>query len=86
MTVTVQEVMDAGIFPIATDEDVMWVQAGLDWLDVYTTLPISKLTLDILPPGAKLFLQQYRDLMQRHGIASEREYRGSVTELYRRQH
>lgn len=34
MTVTVQEVMDAGIFPMATDEDVMWVQAGLDWLDV----------------------------------------------------
>lgn len=66
---TAEQLVSAGIFPEADAQDCLWVESGLAWLKVHTTLPT--LSLEELPAGAKLFLQQYCDVMQRGGVASE---------------
>ncbi len=66
---TAEQLVSAGIFPEADAQDCLWVESGLAWLKVHTTLPT--LPLEELPAGAKLFLQQYSDVMQRGGVISE---------------
>lgn len=68
---TVEQLVQAGIFPEADSQDCLWVESGLGWLRVHTTLPIDKLSLEELPAGAKLFLQKYGDVMERGGVQSE---------------
>lgn len=69
--ITAEQLVQAGIFPEADAQDCLWVESGLGWLKVHTTLPLDKLTLEELPAGAKLFLQKYCDTMEQSGIASE---------------
>lgn len=69
--ITPEELVQAGIFPQADAQDCLWVESGLGWLKVHTTLPLDDLTLEQLPAGAKLFLQRYADVMEQGGIASE---------------
>lgn len=68
---TIEQIVQAGIFPQADLQDCLWVESGLGWLRVHTTLPIDKLSLEELPAGAKLFLQKYGDVMERGGVQSE---------------
>lgn len=69
--ITAEQIVQAGIFPEADLQDCLWVESGLGWLRVHTTLPIDKLSLEELPAGAKLFLQKYWDVMERGGVQSE---------------
>lgn len=69
--ITVEQLVQSGIFPEADAQDCLWVESGLVWLKVHTTLPLDKLALEELPAGAKLFLQKYADVMECSGIASE---------------
>lgn len=71
---TPEQLVQAGIFMEADVQDCLWVESGIGWLKVHTTLPLEQINGDTvmqLPAGAKLFLQQYCDLMQRGGVASE---------------
>ena len=69
---TPEELAQAGIAPDATAADCLWVESGLDWLRQRTTLPLPEgVSLAGLPAGAKLFLRQYAEQLQRSGITSE---------------
>lgn len=69
--ITPEQIMQAGIFPQADSQDCLWVESGLGWLKVHTTLPVDKISLEELPAGAKLFLQKYCDTMEQSGVQSE---------------
>ncbi len=69
--ITPEDLVQAGIFQQADAEDCLWVESGLGWLKVHTTLQLDALTLEQLPAGAKLFLQRYADVMERGGVAAE---------------
>ncbi len=69
--ITAEQIVQAGIFTEADSQDCLWVESGLGWLRVHTTLPIDMLSLKELPAGAKLFLQKYCDVMERGGVQSE---------------
>lgn len=69
--ITPEQLVQAGIFQQADTQDCLWVESGLGWLKVHTTLPLDQLSLEQLPAGAKLFLQKYADVMESSGIASE---------------
>lgn len=69
---TPEELAQAGIAPDATAADCLWVESGLDWLRQRTTLSLPEgVSLAGLPAGAKLFLRQYAEQLQRSGITSE---------------
>lgn len=71
---TPEQLVQAGIFMEADAQDCLLVESGIGWLKVHTTLQLKQIdgsTVMQLPAGAKLFLQQYCDVMQRGGIASE---------------
>lgn len=68
---TAEDVLTAGILPDATDEDAVWVGAGLNWMEAHTTFRMDGRTLDRIPPGAKIFLRKYRELIEQFGISSE---------------
>lgn len=69
--ITAEQIVQAGIFPEADLQDCLWVESGLGWLRVHTTLPIDNISLEELPAGAKLFLQKYCDVMECGGVKSE---------------
>lgn len=69
--ITAKQIVQAGIFPQADSQDCLWIESGLGWLRVHTSLPVDKIPLEELPAGAKLFLQKYCDVMDRGGVRSE---------------
>lgn len=72
--ITVNQLIESGIFDEADRQDCLWIESGLGWLKVHTTLSIENIdgdTIMNLPAGVKLFLQKYCDLVQHNGVTSE---------------
>ena len=73
---TADDYIAAGI-PLSGKDaaSVLRVEAALDWMEEYTTLEFDKNDLEsltALPACAKLFCEQYSDIIQqRSGVASQ---------------
>ena len=73
---TAEELMAAGI-PLTSNDavSVLRAEAALDWMHEHTTLEFDKANMEsikALPACAKLFVEQYSDVMKRRvGVASQ---------------
>lgn len=73
---TIEDIKNCGI-PVAgkSDETLLMIQSGIEWLQQNTTLKIDINDIDTinsLPGGAKLFILKFCDLIgQRDNVTSE---------------
>lgn len=52
--ITAEQLVQAGIFPEADAQDCLWVESGIGWLKVHTTLPLRQRSVGIYISAGKI--------------------------------